>query len=139
MDRLGIYLARSGHSRVAVLVSHGLVIALQDRVKRSLAEHAVEPVAWVEVSDNDLESAARMFIDFPEGIAAVVGLGGGKALDMAKYVGFLARLPYCAVPTSLSNDGYCSPQASLTVRGQRRSLAAALPRRRRHRHGRLHS
>ena len=30
--------------------------------------------------------------------------------------------------TSLSNDGFCSPQSSLTVRGQRRSLAAAMPR-----------
>jgi len=31
------------------------------------------------------------------------------------------------VPTSLSNDGFCSPQSSLTVRGKRRSLPAALP------------
>jgi glycerol-1-phosphate dehydrogenase [NAD(P)+] len=117
LDRLGIYLARSGYSRVAVLVSQGLVAPLQDRVKRSLADHAVEPVTWVEVSDNDLESAARWFIEFPKAAAAVVGVGGGKALDMAKYAGFLARLPYYAVPTSLSNDGFCSPQASLTVRG----------------------
>jgi glycerol-1-phosphate dehydrogenase [NAD(P)+] len=128
LDRLGIYLARSGHSRVAVLVSQGLVAPLQDRLKKSLADHAVEAVAWVEVSDNDLESAARLFIEFLKGTAAVVGVGGGKALDVAKYVGFLARLPYYAVPTSLSNDGFCSPQASLTVRGERRSLAAAMPR-----------
>jgi len=128
LDRLGIYLARGGHTRVAVLVSQGLVAPLQDRLKKSLADHAVEPVAWVEVSDNDLESAARLFIDFLKGTAAVVGVGGGKALDVAKYVGFLARLPYYAVPTSLSNDGFCSPQASLTVRGERRSLAAAMPR-----------
>jgi glycerol-1-phosphate dehydrogenase [NAD(P)+] len=31
------------------------------------------------------------------------------------------------VPTSLSNDGFCSPQSSLTIRGKRRSLPAALP------------
>ena len=37
------------------------------------------------------------------------------------------RLPYYAVPTSLSNDGFCSPQSSLTLAGRRRSLAAALP------------
>ena len=128
LDRLGLYLARSSHARVAVFVSHGLVAALQDRVKRSLADHAVEPAAWVEISENDLESAARLFIELPRRTAAVVGVGGGKALDMAKYLAFLARLPYYAVPTSLSNDGFCSPQSSLTVRGQRRSLAAALPR-----------
>jgi glycerol-1-phosphate dehydrogenase [NAD(P)+] len=92
-----------------------------------LRDHSVEAAVWVEVADNDLNSAARMFADLPTGTSAVVGVGGGKALDVAKYVAFLSRLPYFAVPTSLSNDGFCSPQSSLTVRGKRRSLPAALP------------
>ncbi len=46
---------------------------------------------------------------------------------MAKYLAFLARLPYYAVPTSLSNDGFCSPQSSLTIRGRRKSMGAAVP------------
>lgn len=46
---------------------------------------------------------------------------------MAKYVATLARLPFVAVPTSLSNDGFCSPQSSLTIEGQGRSLPAAVP------------
>src|SRR5690606_26669661 len=58
---------------------------------------------------------------------AVIGLGGGRALDVAKYVAFLARRPYYAVPTSLSNDGFCSPQVSFTLAGRRVSLAASLP------------
>lgn len=127
LDRLGTYLGRGGHRKVAVLVSKGLVSPLPERVTKSLKEQSVEPVAWVEVSDNDLESAARLFADLPKGVSAVVGVGGGKALDVAKYVGFLSRLPYFAVPTSLSNDGFCSPQSSLTIRGKRRSLPAALP------------
>ena len=127
LDRLGIYLGRGGHRKVAVLLSKGLVAPLPDRVARSLKEHSVEAAAVVEVADNDLESAARLFADLPKGVSAVVGVGGGKALDVAKYVGFLGRLPYYALPTSLSNDGFCSPQSSLTIRGKRRSLPAALP------------
>jgi len=127
LDRLGLYLQRGGYRKVAVLVSKGLASPLPDRVRSSLKEHAIEPAAWVEVADNDLESTARLFADLPKGVSAVVGVGGGKALDVAKYVGFLSRLPYYAVPTSLSNDGFCSPQSSLTVRGKRRSLPAALP------------
>lgn len=127
LDRLGIYLSRGGHKKVAVLVSKALAPPLPDRLARSLKEQSVEPVAWVEVADNDLESAARLFADLPRGVSAVVGVGGGKALDVAKYVAFLSRLPYFAVPTSLSNDGFCSPQSSLTIRGKRRSLPAALP------------
>jgi len=92
-----------------------------------MKDQSIEPSAWIEVADNDLESAARLFADLPKGIRAIVGVGGGKALDVAKYVGFLSRLPYYAAPTSLSNDGFCSPQSSLTIRGKRRSLPAALP------------
>jgi glycerol-1-phosphate dehydrogenase [NAD(P)+] len=127
LDRLGIYLGRDQRRTVAVLVSQGLKPPLPNRVASSLNEQGIEPVAWIEVSHNDLETAARLFAELPGNLAAIVGVGGGKALDVAKYLGFLARLPYYSVPTSLSNDGFCSPQASLTVRGKRRSLPAALP------------
>ena len=127
LDRLAVYLSRGGHRKVAILLSKGLVAPLPERVRRSLKEQSVEPIAWVEVADNDLESTARLFADLPKGVSALVGVGGGKALDVAKYVGFLSQLPYYAVPTSLSNDGFCSPQSSLTIRGKRRSLPAALP------------
>jgi len=127
LDRLGVYLDRTGHRRVAVLVSHGLVAPLPERVARSLKEKSIESVSWIDVAENDLESAVRLFADLPKGVSAVVGVGGGKALDVAKYVAFLGRLPYYAVPTSLSNDGFCSPQSSLTIHDKRRSFPAALP------------
>ena len=88
---------------------------------------AIETVAWIEVQENDVESATRTFIDLPAHVSAVIGMGGGKAMDVAKYIAFLGRLPYYAVPTSLSNDGFCSSQSSLTIRGKRRSLPAAQP------------
>src|SRR5262249_31219560 len=50
LDRLGLYLARSSHARVALFVSQGLLAPLQDRAKRSLAEHAIEPAAWFEIA-----------------------------------------------------------------------------------------
>ena len=42
-------------------------------------------------------------------VIKVVGVGGGKVLDFAKYTSYLLRLPYISVPTSMSNDGFCSP------------------------------
>lgn len=127
LDRLGTYLQREGHERVVVLQSQGLVAPLTERLARSLGDHSIKTLATVEIAGNDLEGAVRLFADLPQGFSAIVGIGGGKALDVAKYLGFLGRLPYFAVPTSLSNDGFCSPQSSLTIYGKRRSLAAALP------------
>ena len=56
-----------------------------------------------------------LFPQIPARTRAIIGYGGGKALDVAKYVAFLTRVPYLAVPASLSNDGFCSPQSSLTL------------------------
>ncbi len=127
LDRLGIYLSRNRHMKAVVLLSKGIVSPLPERLARSLQEASIESVAWIEVEENDVESATRTFIDLPAHVSAVIGMGGGKAMDIAKYIAFLGRLPYYAVPTSLSNDGFCSSQSSLTIRGKRRSLPAAQP------------
>jgi len=127
LDRVGLYLSRAEHRDVIVLSSKGLVPALLERLLTGMKEHGINEILRVEVSENDLESAARLFANLPRTPKAIVGLGGGKALDVAKYVAFLGRTPYYAVPTSLSNDGFCSHQSSLTIQGKRRSLPAALP------------
>jgi glycerol-1-phosphate dehydrogenase [NAD(P)+] len=127
LARLGVYLRRAGHMRVLVLAAGGLPEAIRAGVRAGLDDEGVAVADWLEVADNSFEAATAIFADPPRKLTAVVGLGGGKALDMAKYLAFLARLPYYAAPTSLSNDGFCSPQSSLTIAGRRRSLAAALP------------
>lgn len=125
LDRVGLYLSRAGHRRVALLRSAGLVESLAQRVDASLARESIG-VDRHDVLDASFEHATALFAALPR-CDAVVGLGGGRALDVAKYVAFLAGVPYVAVPTSLSNDGLASPQSSLTQGGRRRSLRAAMP------------
>jgi glycerol-1-phosphate dehydrogenase [NAD(P)+] len=127
LDRLGIYLSRQGHRRVVLVVSGGMVPDLVERAERSLVQNGAEAVERVESPDATFEAVAAMLAGLGGDRQAVIGLGGGKALDVAKYLASLAKLPYYAVPTSLSNDGFCSPQSSLTLAGRRRSLTAALP------------
>jgi len=127
LDRLGLYLQRAGYRRVVMIQSEGLVGSLSAQARESLQQHAIEAVDWLEAAEISLQSAVELFSRLPGQVSAVVGLGGGRALDVAKYVATLGRLPYFAVPTSLSNDGFCSPQSSLLVQGKRRSLPAAIP------------
>ena len=117
LERIGLYLARAQFRRAALLVSAGLDAALVARVLTSLAGQEVVVQQQIAVEQASFEQAKAIFAALPGDCQAVIGLGGGKALDTAKYAAFLARLPYFATPTSLSNDGFCSPQSSLTLRG----------------------
>ena len=127
LGRLGIYLQRKSCSRVLVVASADLPRTITDSAQKSFDQAGVEVVQHVLVDDNSFELAIQLFSGFPTAAQVIVGLGGGKVLDIAKYLSFLSRRPYFAVPTSLSNDGFCSPQSSLTVEGKRRSLPAVLP------------
>jgi glycerol-1-phosphate dehydrogenase [NAD(P)+] len=127
LDRLGLYLQRAQHNRIIVIQSDGLIHSLSERASQSLKEHSIDSAAWLEVTEISIDSAIRLYLQLPSRVSAVVGLGGGRALDVAKYVASLGRLPFFAVPTSLSNDGFCSPQSSLLIEDKRRSLPAAIP------------
>ena len=126
LQRLGIYLRRENLTPALVL-SSPLPESIERIARDSISEHKIELADWVVIDGNRFENAVQIFSKLPKRIQAIVGIGGGKALDMGKYIAFLARLPYIAVPTSLSNDGFCSPQSSLTLENKRRSLPAAMP------------
>jgi glycerol-1-phosphate dehydrogenase [NAD(P)+] len=126
LGRLGLYLQRNNYNPVLVLASP-LPEPLAQKARSSVIDAGVTIADWISVDGNSFEEAVRVFSLLPKKIRAIVGIGGGKALDTAKYIAFLAKMAFIAVPTSLSNDGFCSPQVSLTIDGRRRSLPATMP------------
>ena len=128
LDRLGLYLHRGARAERGRAGQQGAASPLPERVRASLKEHGVEPAAWVEVRGQRPGSP-------PPGCSPTCrrasprwsAWAAARRSTWRSTSAFLGRLPYYAVPTSLSNDGFCSPQSSLTIRGKRRSLPAALP------------
>ena len=47
----------------------------------------------------------------------VIGIGGGRSVDIAKMIGFDINKPFVSIPTSASHDGIASPFVS--VKGDR--------------------
>jgi len=58
---------------------------------------------------------------------AVVGIGGGTTIDIAKYAANRWGLPMISVATSLANDGIASPVASLINDGMKGSYGVHIP------------
>ena len=62
------------------------------------------------------------------GVGVVVGVGGGRVLDVAKWVAGRGGIPFMSVPTALSHDGIGSPIVSLIdTSGARRSYGTTPP------------
>ncbi|MCD6278420.1 MAG: NAD(P)-dependent glycerol-1-phosphate dehydrogenase [Desulfurococcales archaeon] len=57
----------------------------------------------------------------------IIGLGGGKSIDTAKYISSKTGIPFISVPTAASHDGIASPFASIRGIGRVTSAKASPP------------
>lgn len=113
----------STSGQIAVAISGGSGQQLRDRLSPQL------PGAdWYPVMDGTIDSAVKL-ADAMRGSRydAVVGLGGGKIIDAAKYAAARVGLPIVAVATNLSHDGICSPVSILDNDAGRGSYGVPTP------------
>ncbi|NCC52151.1 MAG: iron-containing alcohol dehydrogenase [Spartobacteria bacterium] len=67
-----------------------------------------------------------LYTDFNT-IDLIIGIGGGKVLDTAKYMAAKNQINYIAIPTIISNDGAASPISVLNASEREVSLPARTP------------
>lgn len=81
------------------------------------------------IADNSLAQCHALAQQYNfEQFDSIVGLGGGRALDVGKYLATDQRLPYVSVPTVPSHDGLASPVAVLKdAAGRSQSLGVHMP------------
>ncbi|GAA2088767.1 iron-containing alcohol dehydrogenase family protein [Kitasatospora saccharophila] len=126
LDSLGGILADrrlSSGGRIAVAISGGSGELLRERL-----EPALPGADWYRVADGTLDSAVRLTDEIRRGhYDALVGLGGGKIIDVAKYAAARVGLPVVAVATNLAHDGLCSPVSTLDNDAGRGSYGVPSP------------
>ena len=116
-------ISSGGH--VAVIVGPGLGEEIASTLRPQLANGEIWDVAGGSVQAG-AALAARLRGGFHD---AVVAIGGGRTLDVAKYAASLSGLPVVAVATSLAHDGIASPVASLVddEKGRKSSIGVQMP------------
>lgn len=127
VDALGPLLADrriSSGGHVAVVVGPGLGEEIAARLAGQLPQADVKHVDGGSV-ERAMELARELRAGFYD---AIVGIGGGRTLDTAKYAASLSGLPLVAVATSLAHDGIASPVSSLYEEsGRKTSLGVQMP------------
>ena len=113
----------SSNGDVAVVVGPGQGERVAAAVRPALGRadfHAVDGAT--------IEAALDLAAGLRQGsYDAVVGIGGGRTLDAAKYAASLVGLPMVAVATNLAHDGIASPVASLEHQGRKESHGVHIP------------
>jgi glycerol-1-phosphate dehydrogenase [NAD(P)+] len=113
----------SAHGDVAIAVGPGQGEALAERLRNT-----VPRAKTFQVAGGSVESAHELMVHLRESFFdAVVGIGGGKTLDVAKYAATMVGLPFVAVATNLSHDGIASPVSSLESHGRKNSFGVHVP------------
>jgi glycerol-1-phosphate dehydrogenase [NAD(P)+] len=109
LSELGEFIKDSA-ARMKVVVASGSNVQLKVRevVDSVLGSRAI----WVEVVTADTENVRQVMRE-SAGSGCIIGVGGGKSVDVGKLAAFRKHLPFYSVPTSASHDGISSPFASL--------------------------
>lgn len=110
----------STSGRLAIVISEGSGSELRERLREYLPADA----GWFPIRGGTLDDA----VDVADRIRAsagsggghglgsydtIVGLGGGRVIDVTKYAAARLGLPMVAVATNLAHDGICSPVSTL--------------------------
>lgn len=127
IHKIGKYLRKEHFSCIALFYGSGLKEMFNEQISISLDSSEIKVAHEEIVSSNDVESIIKSAFSLPGTIHAIVAIGGGKVIDYCKYIGFILQLPIISIPTSISNDGFASPGASLLINGKRKSQKAKTP------------
>ncbi|MEU0272184.1 iron-containing alcohol dehydrogenase family protein [Streptomyces sp. NPDC006307] len=113
----------SASGKLAMAISNGSGQALREKLAPLLPD-----ADWYDVADGTIDSAVRLADEIKgKRYDAVVGVGGGKIIDVTKYAAARVGLPMVAVATNLSHDGICSPVSILDNDNGRGSYGVPSP------------
>lgn len=80
-----------------------------------IEDNSVEPL---EAIIRSISSTLDRTLSGEYEFSMLVGFGGGKVIDVTKYIATRLHIQYVVIPTTLSNDGICSPVAVLRKEGK---------------------
>jgi glycerol-1-phosphate dehydrogenase [NAD(P)+] len=113
----------SADGHVAIAVGPGQGEQVVEAIRPTLANADI-----FTVRGGSLEAAGDLQADLRgKNYDALVGIGGGRTLDVAKYAAMRLALPMVAVATNLAHDGIASPVSSLLHEGGKGSFGVVPP------------
>jgi glycerol-1-phosphate dehydrogenase [NAD(P)+] len=99
--------------KVSLVSGNNVKKIVQKKIESSLSASKIQTV-WHLAKTNDKKSIQKIELNVRKSKSElIVGVGGGRSVDIAKIIGFNLDLPFVSIPTSASHDGIASPFVSI--------------------------
>ena len=100
-------------SKIAIITGNKVKTRAGAACKSSLFEYSLQD-SWYIADDASMNSVNKLQTKIRNSIPDfIIGLGGGRSVDVAKMTAFKLNKPLVSVPTSASHDGISSPFVSI--------------------------
>ena len=127
IKEFGNFLRSLDHPKKVSLISGENVRKfLQKKIENSLSSAKIRYV-WHTAKNNEIKSINQIQKNVKKDQSdLIIGIGGGRSVDIAKMISFNLKKPFASLPTAASHDGIASPFVS--VRGDKpHSIVATAP------------
>ena len=127
IGKIGNFLKSLNNAKKVSLISGSNVKKIvQKKIDESLASSNIKK-SWYLSKINDAKSIKEIEKNIRKNKTnLLIGVGGGRSVDIAKMIAFNLGKPFVSIPTSASHDGIASPFVS--VKGEKpHSMVATAP------------
>ena len=124
----GYYLKKTGFKNAVIFMDEVVRKLFGDTFHNALKlNKSLNILADYDIKSNNMEDVLEIAFSLPPNTDVIIGLGGGKVLDVSKYIAFLNDISFISIPTSTAHDGFASSGCSLYINGKRTSVHASIP------------
>ncbi len=115
------------NKKVIIVTEESLKKLFNDTIDEIIKDFKYSEIYLVEEGTFDQAVELAKYVCMND-IGVVIGFGGGKVLDLAKYAAFVSKVKFICLPTTLSNDSLASPVAVLGTEGlKRKTFGCTIP------------
>jgi len=114
IDKIGNFLKSfDNHKKISLISGPNVKKLIHKKINDSLILSKIKFV-WHIAQNNEIKSIKEIEKKVrKDGSDLIVGVGGGRSVDIAKMIAFNIKKPFVSIPTAASHDGIASPFVSI--------------------------
>ena len=117
----------NGISNVVIITGESVRGKFENTIRTSLDGYSIKN-HWFIRKDASFEAVSKIKIEIAKlNPNIILGIGGGKSVDVGKMIAYSIKKPFISIPTSASHDGISSPFVSLKGSDKPHSIKVNTP------------